>query len=61
MAECAALAVSLFALALSALPVMALMQQIAAAPLSAVALDSRLPPALALLVAVVTVAGHHRY
>jgi len=55
LAQCAALALSLFALALSALPVIALMQQIAAPSLAVVAQDMVPAAALALLVAVVTV------
>ena len=54
LAQSAALAVSLLALALSSLPVMALMQQIAASP-AAVALDMAPVAVLALLVAIVTI------
>ena len=53
-AQGVALAVALLALALSALPVMALMQQIAVVPLSVVVLDMAPAAVLALLVAAVT-------
>ena len=56
-AQCAGLAASLVALAFSALPVLVLMQQIAAAPPAAVALDMMPAAVLALLVAIVTVAA----
>ena len=55
LAQCAALAVSLLALALTALPVMALMQKVAVVSPAAVVLDIAPVAVLALLVAVVTV------
>lgn len=55
LAQCAALAFSLFALALSALPIVALMRQIATPSLAAVTLDMVPAAVLSLLVAAMTV------